>query len=80
MIDRGVTEGEVRRVLSAPTGVDQADQPPLVHYRAAHRGRDLQVTVNALTDTVVTVVTAPLAASGSRFGWFTLGAAQDARR
>ncbi len=77
MAEREVTVEEVRSVIYAPATVDQADAPHLIHYRAHLRGRDLRVTINALTDDVLTVVAEPPRGSGSSFGWFTLGASLE---
>jgi hypothetical protein len=79
MAEREVTAEEVMSVLHAPATVAQGDASQLVHSWARIRGRYLRVTINAVTDVVVTVVTEPLKASGSLFGWFTLGASLEVR-
>jgi hypothetical protein len=80
MAEREVTVEEVLWVLSDPTEFEQADALGLIHHYAWIAGRQIRVTVDALSGTIVTVVAPPLKSALSPYGWFSFGASLEARQ
>ena len=77
MIERQISAADVHEVLQRPESLEHGDRPELINLRSTVRGRALRVTVNALTDCIVTIAEDKHHSCSSAFGWFTLGAAID---
>jgi hypothetical protein len=75
MEQRGVTFEEVLAVILKPARVDQADGYGRIQYTSYLSGRLVCVTVDALSDVVITVVAPELRDAKSPYGWFSLGSA-----
>jgi len=80
MEQRGVSMEEVLCVLGDPSDIEAADGSGLIHFQAQAAGRVIRVTVNALSNVIVTVVTPGSTRAKSPYGWFTLGADLEAKR
>ena len=79
MNERQISAADIREVLGRPTWIEHGDRPELLNLRSTIRGRALRVTVNAITDSIVTVAEDRRHSCSSTFGWFTLGAAVGVR-
>ena len=79
MVERGVSMAELLSVTDDPTEVESANSPAFVRFSRYSAGRVICVTIDALTDVIVTVVAPRLSDSKSDFGWFTIGSAVGER-
>ena len=75
MRERHIMAWEISEVLDNPTMLNQRDCQGVIHLRAFVTGRALRVTINALTDCVLTVAEDVRHSCPSTYGWFSLGAA-----
>lgn len=79
MIQRCVPPQDVRAVLQSSTVICEVDSAGISQYRGVIGSRPIRVTINEITNVIVTVAAPARSSLNSDYDWFSIGTALEHR-